>query len=99
MIFFIFHNLSTYNFLGDDMFKGLLKKNEVLQEFVGELKCKYQAEILEVINYHKLYSIYEKEVILSKINIKGEGLKVIYQDPVKIIIKGKKSICFFYSFK
>ena len=22
-------------------------------------------------------------------NIKGEGLKVIYQDPVKIIIKGK----------
>ncbi len=70
------------------MFKGILKKNEVLQEFVGEMKFIYQGQVLEVINYHKLFSIYEKEVILEELKIKGEGLKVIYQDPVRIKLKG-----------
>lgn len=70
------------------MFKGLLKRNEVLQEFVGEIKIIYQAQVLEIINYRKLFSIYEKEVILDGITIKGNEMKVIYQDPVKIKIRG-----------
>lgn len=70
------------------MFKGLLKRQTILQEFVGELKIIYQKGLLEVINYQKLFSIYEKEVVLTKIIIKGENLKVIYQDPVTIKVKG-----------
>ena len=73
------------------MFKGIIKKNVVLQEYIGELKFIYLKETLEVINYHKLLSIYEKEVLLEDLKIVGENLKVIYQDPVKIIIKGKIS--------
>ena len=42
-----------------------------------------------VINYEQIHSIHSKEVILNKINIIGEELKVIYQDPTKIKVKGK----------
>lgn len=71
------------------MLRKIFKHNSDLQEYVGELKIIYQSDIVEVINYLELISIYDKEVILSKINILGSELKVIYQDPVKVKIKGK----------
>ncbi len=71
------------------MLKKIFKHNRELQEYVGELKIIYQKDIVEVVNYIELISIYAKEVILSKVVILGDGLKVIYQDPVKVIIKGK----------
>ena len=71
------------------MFKTVMKKHDVLQEFVGELKMIYQKELLEVINYQKLISICGNEVVIENILIKGENLKVIYQDPIRVIIKGK----------
>ena len=71
------------------MLRKLFKRNKLLQEYVGELKIIYQADIVEVLNYNELISIYEKEVILSNIAILGNDLKVIYQDPIKVKIKGK----------
>ena len=71
------------------MFKGLLNKAEVLQEYVGELKITYLKQVLEVVNYQNLISIYDKEVVLEKLLVKGNDLKVIYQDPVRIKVKGK----------
>ena len=73
------------------MFKKLIGKSEILQEYVGELKITYQSECLTVINYKKIYSIDDKEVLLEDVKVEGTGLKVIYQDKVKITIKGKIS--------
>ena len=70
------------------MFKGLLNRAEVLQEYVGEMKITYLKQVLEVVNYQNLISIYDKEVLLEKLTIKGSELKVIYQDPVRIKVKG-----------
>lgn len=71
------------------MFKGLLNKTEVLGEYVGELKLTYLKQVLEIVNYQNLISIYDKEVVLQKIIVNGNELKVIYQDPVRIKVKGK----------
>ena len=73
------------------MFKKIIGKSEVLQEYVGELKVTYQANCLTIINYNKLFSIDEKEVLLEELKVEGKELKVIYQDKVKITIKGKIS--------
>ena len=73
------------------MFKKIIGKSEVLQEYVGELKVTYQANCLTIINYNKLFSIDEKEVLLEELKVEGQELKVIYQDKVKITIKGKIS--------
>ncbi len=73
----------------NDMLKRLFKCNRILQEYVGELKIIYQYDIVEVVNYIELVSIYDKEVILSNITVLGNNLRVIYQDPVKVKIKGK----------
>ena len=70
------------------MFKKLIGKSEILQEYVGELKITYQSECLTVINYKNIYSIDDKEVLLEEVKVEGTGLKVIYQDKVKITIKG-----------
>lgn len=86
----IFSFLYIY-FCGDGMFKGILRKSEILQEYVGELKVTYQNKTLSVINYEKIYSIDFKEVILEELKIEGTELKVIYQDKVKITIKGNIS--------
>ena len=72
-----------------DMLKKIFRQNSILQEYVGELKITYQTDVLEVVNYLELISIYEREVILSKICVLGSNLKVVYQDPVKVKIKGK----------
>ena len=83
----------SYNFTVNEMLRKLFKRNKLLQEYVGELKVIYQAEIVEVFNFQELISIYEKEVMLSNITVLGNDLKVIYQDPIKVKIKGKiKSI-------
>lgn len=71
------------------MLKTILKKSTILQEYVGELKITYQNDFLEVMNYKKIISIYEKEVVLEKIIIEGDNLKIFYQDPVTIKVKGK----------
>lgn len=71
------------------MFKKILKRQDGFPEYVGEVKITYLMQVLEVVNYHKLLNIYDKEVILEKILISGENLKVVYQDPVTIKIKGK----------
>ena len=77
------------------MFKGLLNKTEVLSEYVGELKITYLKQVLEIVNYHNLISIYDKEVVLEKIIVNGNELKVIYQDPVRIKVKGNiKTVSF-----
>ena len=73
------------------MFKKIIGKSEVLQEYVGELKVTYQANCLTIINYNKLFSIDEKEVLFEELKVEGKELKVIYQDKVKITIKGKIS--------
>ena len=71
------------------MLEKIFKRNRLLQEYVGELKIVYQSDIVEVINYTELISIYDKEVILSEIIILGSELKVVYQDPVTVKVKGK----------
>ena len=71
------------------MLEKFFKRNRLLQEYVGELKIIYQSDIVEVLNYNELINIYEKEVILSNVAILGNELKVIYQDPAKVKIKGK----------
>lgn len=71
------------------MLKRLLKRSSILQEYVGELKVTYQLNELDVINYQRIISIYDQEVVLQNILVKGSELKVIYQDPVKVKIKGK----------
>ena len=73
----------------NNMLRKIFKNNRDLQEYVGELKIIYQNDIVEVINYKELISIYDKEVILNKLSVLGSQLKVIYQDPVKVKIKGK----------
>lgn len=71
------------------MLKKLFRKNEVVAEYFNELKIIYQQDTILVINYEQIHSIHSKEVILNKITIVGEDLKVIYQDPIKIKVKGK----------
>ena len=64
-------------------------KSEILQEYIGNLKIVYQSDSLTISNYHHIYSIGNNVVILEEIKVIGEELKVVYQDKVKIIIKGK----------
>ena len=74
-----------------DMLGKILKKQELLQEYVGELKITYQNYMLTVMNYKNIYSIDKNEVILEEINVIGEELRITYHDKVKITIKGNIS--------
>ena len=71
------------------MLKKIFGKSEILQEYIGELKIVYQCDSLTISNYKKIYSIDKSEVILEEIKVVGNELKVVYQDKVKITIKGK----------
>ena len=73
------------------MLGKIFKKQEMLQEYVGELKITYQNYMLTVMNYKNIYSIDKNEVILEEINVIGEELRITYQDKVKITIKGNIS--------
>ena len=71
------------------MLRKIFSKSEILQEYIGELKIVYQSDSLTISNYKKIYSIDKSEVILEEIKVVGNELKVVYQDKVKITIKGK----------
>lgn len=68
--------------------RKIFGKSEILQEYIGELKIVYQNDSLTISNFNKIYSIDKSEVILEEIIVLGEELRVVYQDKIKIIIKG-----------
>lgn len=70
------------------MLKRILKKADVFKEYYGELKFIYTDLTLEVINYESIISIDDVKVCLKEVTVNGYNFKIIYQDPVKIIIKG-----------
>ena len=73
------------------MLEKIFKRQEILQEYVGELKITYQNSMLSIMNYQNIYSIDNNEVILEELKVIGEELRIIYQDKVKITIKGNIS--------
>ena len=68
--------------------RKIFGKSEILQEYIGELKIVFQNDSLTISNFNKIYSIDKSEVILEEIIVLGEELRVVYQDKIKIIIKG-----------
>ena len=68
--------------------RKIFGKSEILQEYIGELKIVFQNDSLTISNFNKIYSIDKSEVILEEIIVLGEKLRVVYQDKIKIIIKG-----------
>lgn len=71
------------------MINKIVRKIEGIEEYADELKVIYKKDEIEVTNYHKIININELKIILLNLVIDGVGLKVIYQDPIKIKIKGK----------
>ena len=65
------------------LFKGEMK------EYFKELKIVYLLDEVTIYNYQSLYFLSDIKVELKKIIITGSHLKVIYQDPQIIKIKGK----------
>ena len=68
--------------------RKIFGKSEILQEYIGELKIVFQNDSLTISNFNTIYSIDKSEVILEEIIVLGEELRVVYQDKIKIIIKG-----------
>jgi hypothetical protein len=73
------------------MLGKILRKTNVPNEYLGDLKITYINNVMVVTNYGELISINSVLVDLKGLVIKGEKLKVIYQDPVRIKIDGKIS--------
>lgn len=73
------------------MLGKILRKTNVPKEYLGDLKITYINNVMVVTNYGELISINSVLVDLKGLVIKGEKLKVIYQDPVRIKIDGKIS--------
>jgi hypothetical protein len=73
------------------MLGKILRKTNVPKEYLGDLKITYINNVMVVTNYCELISINSVLVDLKGLVIKGEKLKVIYQDPVRIKIDGKIS--------
>lgn len=71
------------------MLNKIIRKIEGIEEYGNEIKIIYKKEELEVYNYQKLISISDDTVRLLNLLVEGEELTVIYQDPIKIKIKGK----------
>ena len=71
------------------MLKGILKKTKIDSEYIGLLKVIYETDLIIIINYKRTFNINSSLIDLNELLIKGEGLKVIYQDPVRIKIRGK----------
>ncbi len=59
------------------------------REYGNTLKIVWTGDELEVINYGFLMNYLSGEIIFSKVRIIGEGLKLLYQDPNVVKIKGK----------
>lgn len=70
------------------MLGKILRKTNVPKEYLGDLKITYINNVMLVTNYGELISINSVLVDLKGLMIKGEKLKVIYQDPVRIKIDG-----------
>ena len=66
----------------------ILKKTKIEKEYLGIRKIVYEDGVVTVINYNDLISINSNLIDLKDLVIKGEELKVIYQDPVRIKLKG-----------
>ena len=71
------------------MIKKILKKTSTLKEYLGIRKIIYEDDVITILNYYDLVSIKKDLITIKDLLIKGEELRVIYQDPVKIKIKGK----------
>ena len=71
------------------MLNKIVRKIEGIEEYGNELKIIYKKDEIEICCYQKLISISDEEVKLLNIVVEGKELTVIYQDPNKIIIKGK----------
>jgi hypothetical protein len=69
--------------------KKILKKTSTLKEYLGIRKIIYEDDVITILNYYDLVSIKKDLITIKDLLIKGEELRVIYQDPVKIKIKGK----------
>lgn len=69
-----------------------IKNNVVLKPLFNETKIFYENNNLEITLYNKIYEINEKEIILEKITIIGNQLKVIYIDKYLIRIHGNIDI-------
>lgn len=53
------------------------------------MKIVYEDGVITISNYNDLISISDKLIEIKDLIIKGEKLRVIYQDPIQIKIKGK----------
>ena len=73
------------------MIKRILQKTKIDKEYLGLRKIIYEDKVITIINYTDLIRINQNVIELFDLTIKGEGLKTIYQDPVKIKIKGNIS--------
>ena len=73
------------------MIKKILERTKIEKEYIGLLKIIYESDLIVIINYKGTKSINSTLIELLDLTIKGEGLKVIYQDPSRIKISGKIS--------
>ena len=71
------------------MLEKIINKLGVPKELVGKLKVIYIDNELTLFNYLELISIDTTCVKLKEISVYGTNLKVVYQDPIKIKIKGE----------
>ena len=70
---------------------NMLKKTKIDKEYIGLRKIIYEDNLITIINYGDLITINNSIIDLKDLIIKGDGLKVLYQDPVRIRIKGNIS--------
>ena len=73
----------------NSMLNKLLSLFRLPKEYGSELKIEVIGEDVLIINYNNLLEYSENEIILLKLIIRGEELRLIYQDPKIIKIKGK----------
>lgn len=71
------------------MIKKVLKRTNIEKEYLGIMKIVYEDGVITISNYNDLISISDKLIEIKDLIIKGEKLRVIYQDPIQIKIKGK----------
>jgi len=70
------------------MLDKLFNKTNVAKEYLGKFKIIYEENAITVYNYLDLLKINDLECDLSSVLIKGEKLRVIYQDPITIKLTG-----------
>ena len=71
------------------MIKKVLKRTNIEKEYIGIRKIVYEDGVITISNYKDLISISDNLIDIKDLIIKGEKLRVIYQDPIQIKIKGK----------